>query len=226
MLPIIYIGITGVVLHYALTYIGLLLTDSSKTSIIKQLGMLFYICFSSLFIKEDKPTKEKLIGALLGFVGIIVINTNALGFSFHFGDLLIIAASFCAVFSNVSGKRVYSSVDPVVVTGISQLSGGIILTLVAIFLGGSMKMSGLSGFLSLSYICASSIIAYCTWSIAVQSGELSKLFILKFLEPVFACIFSAILLHENIFQWQYLVTFVLITLGIYISQNIRQSSNN
>ncbi|MBO5737450.1 MAG: hypothetical protein J6S04_06540 [Clostridia bacterium] len=38
--------------------------------------------------------------------------------------------------------------------------------------------------------------------------------ILMFAEPLFACIFSAILLKEDIFQWQYLIAFILISAGI------------
>ena len=36
--PILVMGLFSVVLHYAFTYIGLSLTDSSKTAILKQLG--------------------------------------------------------------------------------------------------------------------------------------------------------------------------------------------
>jgi len=46
---------------------------------------------------------------------------------------------------------------------------------------------------------------------------LSKMFIIKFAEPVFASIFGALLLGENIFKIQYLLSFVLIASGIYIS---------
>ena len=47
--------------------------------------------------------------------------------------------------------------------------------------------------------------------------ELSQLFIIKFAEPVFACLFGAIILGEDIWQVQYLAAFVLISLGICIS---------
>ena len=40
------------------------------------------------------------------------------------------------------------------------------------------------------------------------------MFIIKFAEPMFACIFGAILLNENIFKWQYLIAFVLISASI------------
>ena len=40
---IIISGMFSIVLHYAFTYIGLTMTDSSKTALLKQLGALFYI---------------------------------------------------------------------------------------------------------------------------------------------------------------------------------------
>ena len=69
----------------------------------------------------------------------------------------------------------------------------------------------------MGYICLASIVSYCIWFIIVKDGELSKLFIIKFAEPVFACIFSAVLLGENIFRVQYLFAFILIMCGIIIS---------
>ena len=91
----------AIVLHYAFTYTGLQLTDSSKTALIKQVGALFYVCFSFLFIKEDHPTVKKILAAAVGFLGIITLNISSEGFSFSLGDLLILCASFCTVFSNV-----------------------------------------------------------------------------------------------------------------------------
>ena len=47
----------------------------------------------------------KMLAVLIGFVGIVAINTNIDGISFNIGDALIIAASFCTVFSNVISKK-------------------------------------------------------------------------------------------------------------------------
>ena len=94
-------GLFAIVLHYACTYIGLRSTDGSKTAILKQLGAVFYICFAALFFPEDKLTLPKIGGLLLGILGIFAINANMSGFHIQVGDLLILGASFCTVFSNV-----------------------------------------------------------------------------------------------------------------------------
>lgn len=217
LIPVLLSGLFAIILHYSFTYSALKLTDSSKTAILKQVGVLFYVCFSSLFFKEDKLTVKKLIGVLLGFVGIVAINTNTDGISFNIGDALIIAASFCTVFSNVISKKVFKTVKPITATGTSQLFGGIVLLVMGNYLGGGMSFAFDKSAFVMIYICFASIFSYCIWFTVVKYGELSKLFIVKFAEPVFACVFGAILLGENIFKIQYLLAFLLIASGIYVS---------
>lgn len=217
LVPVLLSGLFAIILHYSFTYSALKLTDSSKTAILKQVGVLFYVCFSSMFLKEDKLTAKKLIGVLMGFVGIIAINANANGISFNIGDALIIAASFCTVFSNVISKKVFRTVKPITSTGISQWFGGVVLLIIGNLLGGSMDFALSKSAFIMVYICFASIFSYSIWFTVVKNGELSKLFIIKFAEPVFACIFGAILLGENIFRVQYILAFLLIAMGIYIS---------
>jgi drug/metabolite transporter (DMT)-like permease len=52
------------------------------------------------------------------------------------------------------------------------------------------------------------------------------MFIIKFAEPLFACVFSAILLNENIFQWQYLIAFILISTGIVLGNKTKREKEN
>ena len=217
LLPILLSGVFAIILHYGFTYLGLELTDSSKTALIKQVGALFYICFSFLFIKEDTPTVKKIVAAAVGFLGIIVLNISSEGFSFALGDLLILCASFCTVFSNVISKKVFAKVSPITSTGISQLFGGAVLLAVGFAMGGNLHFRWDSSLLIMVYICVASIVSYCVWFGIVKNGELSKLFIIKFAEPVFACIFGALILGEDIWRIQYLIAFLLISGSIWFS---------
>ena len=90
------------------------------------------------------------------------------------------------------------------------------LLAVALGLGAGLPQFTGKGVLVFAYICAASITAYTLWYHILKTSELSKLFIIKFAEPLFACIFGALLLGENIFRWQYLAAFVLICSGIMI----------
>lgn len=219
LIPILLSGLFSIILQYSFNYLGLLHIDSSKSAILKQVGVIFYVCFSALFFKNDRLTWRKLIGVILGFTGIIAINLSSDGISFHPGDLAIIAASFSTIFANIVSKKVFVLVDPITATGISQLFGGLVLSLVGIIMGGNITIAFDASIWCLVYICAASSISYCLWYWVVKFGELSKLFIFKFAEPLFASILGAIILHENIWQLQYLSSFILIAAGIWISNS-------
>lgn len=211
---IIIMGLFSIVLHYTFTYIGLSTTDSSKTALIKQLGALIYVCFSFLFFKSEKFSFLKIVGAIVGFCGIIAINYNPDGITFSTGDTLIILASVCMVTANIISKKSVEHNSPYWITGISQLSGGIILFIAALCLGGEMLDFTLKSTAVFAYICTASIVSYTLWYYVLKSNSLSKMFIIKFAEPLFACVFGAVLLGENIFKIQYLSAFIMISAGI------------
>ena len=225
ILSIIIMGMFSIVLHYAFTYIGLTVTDSSKTALLKQLASLFYICFAFLFIKGEKFSVYKIIGAVLGFGGIIAINFTGEGVSFAIGDILIIAASICSVISMIISKKCVAVMSPFWVTGISQLFGGVILLIAGLIMGGSIPKITPYAILVFTYICAASIIAYVVYGYAQRVSSNSRLLVIKFAEPLFACIFGAILLGEDIFKLQYLFAFILISLGIFLANKTPENED-
>lgn len=211
---ILLVGLFAMVLHYSCTYIGLSTTDGSKTALIKQLGSLLYVCFSFLFIKSEKFSSLKIVGAILGFLGIVAINLNSTGLTFSVGDVLIIGASVCTVVSGILSKNVLTNNSPFWVTGISQFAGGLVLAMIALALGVNSLSLNLKSLLVFVYICFASTVGYLLWNYVLSIATLSKMFIIKFSEPLFACIFSAFLLGEEIFKIQYLLAFLLISIGI------------
>ena len=201
---IFIMGLFSIVLHYTFTYVGLSTTDSSKTALIKQLGALIYVCFAFLFFKNENFSFIKILGAVIGFCGIVAINYSPDGITFSRGDILIILASVCTVIANVISKKAVEQNSPYWITGISQLSGGIILFIAALLMGADMLTFNLKSTLIFAYICFASITGYTLWYYILKNNSLSKMFIIKFAEPLFACVFGAILLGENIFKLQYL----------------------
>lgn len=217
ILPVLLSGLFAIVLHYSFNYLALQYTTSAKTALMKQIGPLLYICLSFLFIKEDRFTVRKLIAAVLGFGGIVAINMEQSSFHFGLGEGFILLASFCTMLSNVVSKRALQKVDPIALTGVSQLAGGVVVLLVGLLMGGKLRLSVANSGIMV-YICAASIVSYCLWFTVVRRENLSKLFIIKFAEPLFACIIGALLLGEDILHIQYLVSFALIASGICLAR--------
>ncbi len=217
VLPILLSGLFAIVLHYSFNYLGLRYTDSSKTALMKQIGPLFYICLSFLFFREDRLTLRKLFAALIGFTGILVINPDQCGLQFGLGEALVLLASLCTTFSNIVSKRALQQVHPIVLTGLSQLSGGLALLFLGIISGGTIQFSiQQSGIMA--YILLSTVFSYCLWFSIVRKENLSRLFIVKFAEPIFACLIGAFLLGENILELKYLVAFLLIASGVCLAR--------
>lgn len=211
---ILLVGVFAIVLHYAFSYIGLSTTDSSKTALLKQSGSLLYVCFAFLFFKDEEFNIYKILGALIGFCGVVAINMSPGSLRFSTGDVIILCSSVCTVISNIISRRFGRQVSPLWMTGLSQLFGGTVLLVIALSMGGRLPRINWEGMLVFAYICAASIISYTIWYSVQQSSALSRLFIIKFAEPAFACVIGAVLLGEDIFRLQYLVAFVLISLGI------------
>ena len=221
-------GLFAIILHYACTYIGLDLTNGSKTAILKQLGAVFYICFSAVFFPEDRLTVKKVLGLLLGVCGILAINADAKGFSFGWGDVLIIGASFCTVFSNITSKKVFAVVEPIAATGVSQLFGGAVLLAVGILAGGKVQTAlpeTLPQLGIFAAIAAASTVSYCLWFLVVKKENLSKLFLIKFTEPLFAAVFGWLLLGEDVWNLRYISAFLLISAGI-LTANLKSPKDN
>ncbi len=210
------IGLFSIILHYAFTYIGLSSTDSSKTALIKQLASLLYVCFAFLFFKSETFSIWKILGAIVGFAGIVAINLTSSGISFSTGDILILLASVCTVTSGILTKKIAAQQSPFWLTGISQLSGGVVLVFAAFIMGADMLRFDGHSFFVFAYICMASTVAYILWNYILKTSDLSHMYIIKFAEPLFACLFGAILLGENIFKWQYLAAFILISAGIVL----------
>lgn len=216
VLQISAMGLFQIFLHYTCTYIGLSMIDSSKTALLKQLGTLLYVSLAFLFFKDERFSIFKIFGVFLGISGIIAMNSSGGVISFENGSILIICASFCTVISAIMSKKSVKNAAPIWVTGISQLFGGAMLLVAGFIMGGTLPAFNLKAVLILAYICIASISGYTLWYYVVEKIELSALFIIKFAEPLFACIFGAIVLGENIFKIQYLLGFLLISFGIVL----------
>jgi drug/metabolite transporter (DMT)-like permease len=98
--------------------------------------------------------------------------------------------------------------------------------LIAFILGANLLSFTWKSLAVFVYICTASMVAYVLWNYILRTSDLSNMFIIKFAEPLFACVFGAILLKENIFQWQYLIAFVLISAGIILGNKTKKERKN
>jgi len=221
---VLIVSLLTVVVHYALTYTGLSLADSSKSSVLKQIAFLIVPCIAFLFRKDDKFSFYKVFAAILGFSSVIIINLEGMNFVFGIGEFLIILASFSSMFGQMASKNIYDKYKPTYIIAYSQLLGGVILVISGLIFGGSIGKISLQSIAVLGYICFASITANLLWNTLIKYNDMSKLAVLKSMDPLFASLFSALLLGENILKPTYLIATSLIILAIAVSNHKPKSS--
>lgn len=216
ILPILLGALVTIILHYSFTYLALSIGEGSKTAIVKQICFLFLGCFAFLFDKSDKFTVNKVIAAILGFAGIIATAYDGTAVVFMLGDLLLLLASVCSAAGTIISKRATQIVAPMKFVAYSQFFGGVFLLSAGLILGGRITHIDIKAICVFLYICTASITAYTLWNMLLKNGSVSKLSIIKFTEPLFAVIFSGIILGEDIFRISYLVAFILMIAALII----------
>ncbi len=215
---VVAVGLVGFALHYSLTYLGLQTIDSGKASLIKQAGVLIFVCFSFLFFKEDKFSWQKIVAAVLGAASIIVTNLDSFSFSFSYECLYLVGASFCTVIANVAFKKLAGEASPIAITAFAMFFGGLLLTVLGFSCGGRINQLTGASVAIFAGIVVATIISYGLWYTIVYQFELSKLFIIKMAEPLFATVVSVMIpaLHTKL-GYELLIAFALVAVAVYIS---------
>ncbi len=218
ILYIVVLSLLLTIIHYTLMYIGLANCSGSKSSILKQIGILAVIFISGIFFPEDKLTYKKVIGCILGFLGIIICN---IPFDMNFvllGEGCVILASLSSSAGDMLSKKAVKKADAVFLSAWQQLIGGLILTVLGIILGGKLDKPNLSGIFAFGGLVLTSIISYTLWMWLTKRYDISRLALLKLTIPLFGIITSAVLLGEKLFKWQNWVALILITVGVAFAE--------
>ena len=78
---IIKLCLVQTVLQYLFFYIGLAHTSGVKASIITGSNVFFSIIIASLIFRQEALTWKKVIGCVMGFAGVVLVNLNGCGFN-------------------------------------------------------------------------------------------------------------------------------------------------
>lgn len=210
-------GLTATTIQYAFTYIGLSGMDGSKGAIYDQLG-IFLICFTSgLFFKTDKLNRNKLLGCILGFAGVLAVNADGFSFTFHLSsEGLMLVAVVCQTVSWYIAKAGSGKVSTPLLVGYGQLIGGILLCGFSLLAGGQISTVNFTGACTLILLILISSIAYTLSLMPLRYFPVSEVSSFNLLITVFGVVMSAALLGENIFNVRYLISLLLISSGILL----------
>lgn len=213
------LGLVQTTLQYIFFYIGLANTTGVKASIINATSTFFAILFAHLILKNEKMTRAKIFGCVLGMAGVIIIQLKGgtidssfslIGDGFLF--LVCIASALGAVMTRVFTKKS----DAMILTAYQLMIGGVVLIVVGLIMGGTISQITLPGLLLLGYLAALSATAFTIWTILLKHNPVGIVAIYGFMIPVFGVILSGIFLGEQFLSLRILVSLACVSLGIWL----------
>lgn len=207
------------VAQYVFFYIGLANTTGVKGSIVNAVNVFFAILVSCCLFKMEKLDRQKIIGCIIGFTGVVVVNlggTFEMKFNFM-GDGFLMISAFAYALSAAVTKIYGKDEDPVMLSGYQFFAGGCLMILAGLCGGGTIGVVSSAGIGLLLYMAFVSAGAYTIWGILLKHNPVSKVAVFGFCTPIFGVILSALILKEGAsFDGKNLLALLLVCVGVII----------
>ncbi|HEK9101734.1 TPA: DMT family transporter [Bacillus pseudomycoides] len=224
ILPLLLMGITGVVLFNIFQFLALEHTSATNVGLISTLNAISIALFSSLFLKE-KINGLQILSMILSFFGVLLVLSKgniALLFSLHFnsGDLWMIAAVCIWGIYSVCSKWATKTTSPMMATLYSGIFGVILLLPFNMpsFTVSHINASFITSLLYTGLI--STVVCMVFWNIGVQKlGATTSGIFLNF-NPIFTAILAFLFLGEELTWVQILGTAIVVT-GCYLFSHFK-----
>ena len=218
---ILWLSLLQTVAQYLFFYVGLAHTSGVKASIIEGVNVFIAILVASLIFRQEPLTSKKIIGSIIGFAGVILVNINGNGLDMNMsftGEGFIFISTVAYAFSSVFLKKYAKEENPVVLSGYQFIAGGLIMMVAGGVFGGRVTGFTLQSTGMLIYLALISAVAYSLWGILLKYNPISKVAVFGFMNPVFGVILSAVLLGETdqASGVKSVAALVLVCVGIYI----------
>ncbi len=219
--PIMLLSLFQTILQYFFFYVGLAHTSGVKASIIVGTNVFISVLVAGVLFRMEQVTARKMIGCVIGFLGVIVINVWGSGLEGGIvwnGEGFIFLSAVSYAFSSAIIKKFSKTHNPVLFSGYQFMFGGAVMAIAGYALGGTLHTDHPAGAIAmLMYLAAVSAAAYTIWSILLKYNPVSKVAVFGFMNPVFGVILSAVFLHEgNLLSPGSIVALILVCAGIYI----------
>lgn len=210
------IGLIYTALQYVFFYIGLSNTTGANGSIVNS-STTFMALAAGYFVYKEPVGLKKAVGAIIGFAGVLIVFLgNGIGGVSFTGEGFILIAAACFVAGSMLSKSATVSTDAMTVTGYNLLIGGLVLLAAGIAGGGVIDTVNTKGVLILIYLAFLSAAAFTLWTILLKKSSVGSISVFNFIIPVSGTILSAIFMKENIYNLRYLISLVLVCIGIVL----------
>ncbi len=191
------------------------LIGSSLSSFLMRLTTIFMILIGILFLKE-KLSAIELIGAIIAIAGAFLISFNSESIILIGVAIAVGSALFSAIHDTIA-KAYVSKIDPIVMASIRTAFSFFFLTLYATSLSRIMVVpTKLIPFIIIGSTM-SAVIGYIFYFLAMQRMDISKVAIIRTLDP-FVVLIYAFIIFRTLPTTIELIGGILIVSGVIISE--------
>lgn len=184
--------------QYLFYYLGAAHASGMMVSVLSGLSALLALLFSAWIFHLESMTLFKMAGCLVGFAGILWMNTGSggLAFSMH-GEGMVFLSQISSALSAVFIQIFSKGRSPVLLSGWQFALGGLGLTACGVLMGASIgwNAAGIWIVLALAGISAA---AYSLWGVLLSLWPVSSVSVFGCTIGLFGVLFSSLLLHETL----------------------------
>ncbi|MFX1377357.1 MAG: DMT family transporter [Promethearchaeota archaeon] len=238
-----FMGLLSVPIYQVGYLLGEIFTSASDASIMVATNAVWVVILSSIFLKAEFFTWEKIIGTLLAFIAVIIVvgySPNEEVSNRFFGDFLILVAAFAYAIYTITSRfflnktqnnlELHQPSSLWILTWVSFF--GFLITIPIALLISPEFLNPLEYlnvpsriWIGISYLAfLSTVGAYTFYMEGVKRLNASRAAIFQTLVPLFGVILSAIFLQEKFDVFIYPFSLFLVILGIMLV-NMKTSLN-
>lgn len=203
--------------QYMFFYIGVAHASGVHSAILTGASNLWAILLACFLFRQERMNAPKLLGCLLGFGGIILMNLTGEGGGVTLlGEGFVLFSGICSGVASSQAKKYSKTESPITLTGWQFLLGGLVMMVCAFAMGGRLTVASAAGAGILLYLGFLSAVAYSLWTLLLRHNPVSGVSIYGFMTPMFGVVFSAVLLGEagQAFSLNTLAALLMVCAGI------------
>lgn len=216
------LAVTGVLsfsLNYGLVFWGEQYISSGLAALLQSTLPAFGLVIAHFYLPGERMTMPRIIGVLLGVLGVAVIFSNQLHVSGPralWGSTALVGSAFCAAYANVLVKRYGLNLQPSVLAAGQMLFGLVPLLLIGIPLEGNpLKYHWTTmAVISLFYLAiVGTVVAFWLYYWLMHNMDVTKTMLIALVTPVVAVILGMLALKEEM-HWRTLIGGAMIISGL------------
>ncbi|MCF8009268.1 MAG: DMT family transporter [Halanaerobiales bacterium] len=213
-----FLGFIQTFVQYIFFYNGLANTTGVKASILVTSGIFFTVITSHFIYKDDKLNKLKIMGLILGILGVVVVNLNKadINFSFNFyGEGFIILSGVMSTIAIIYAKFLSKKISIMIITAYQMLFGSLLLFFISL-LGTDYNILQFStkSIILLVYLAFISATAFGIWYTLIKYNKVGYITIYKFIAPVSGVFLSAFFIIGETVTINAIFSLVMVSTGI------------